>query len=53
MHRMSSIAPAPHRLIRFVLRLTGVQRGKVTAIDDLANRLSHGINVTTARWRSR
>ena len=37
-------------LIRFMYcDFTGVQRGKVTAIDDLANRLSHGINLTTAQ----
>jgi glutamine synthetase len=37
-------------LIRFIYcDFTGVQRGKVTAIDDLANRLSHGINLTTAQ----
>jgi glutamine synthetase len=37
-------------LIRFIYcDFTGVQRGKVTAIDDLANRLSHGINLTIAQ----
>ena len=37
-------------LIRFMYcDFTGVQRGKMTAIDDLANRLSHGINLTTAQ----
>ena len=37
-------------LIRFMYcDFTGVQRGKITAIDDLANRLSHGINLTNAQ----
>ena len=37
-------------LIRFIYcDFTGVQRGKITAVDDLANRLSHGINLTRAQ----
>jgi glutamine synthetase len=37
-------------LVRFIYcDFSGVQRGKITAIDDLANRLSHGINVTKAQ----
>ncbi len=37
-------------LIRFIYcDFTGVQRGKVTTIDDLANRLNHGINLTKAQ----
>jgi len=37
-------------LIRFMYcDFTGVQRGKITSVDDLANRLSHGINLTKAQ----
>jgi glutamine synthetase len=37
-------------LIRFVYcDFAGVQRGKITSVDDLANRLSHGINMTRAQ----
>ena len=37
-------------LIRFIYcDFTGVQRGKITSVDDLANRLSHGINLTRAQ----
>ena len=37
-------------LIRFIYcDFTGVQRGKVTSVDDLANRLDHGINLTKAQ----
>src|SRR5687768_14753487 len=37
-------------LIRFMYcDFTGVQRGKVTTIDDFENRLSHGINLTNAQ----
>jgi glutamine synthetase len=37
-------------LVRFIYcDFTGVQRGKITAVDDLANRLSHGINLTKAQ----
>jgi glutamine synthetase len=37
-------------LVRFIYcDFTGVQRGKVTAVDDLANRLRHGINLTKAQ----
>jgi glutamine synthetase len=37
-------------LIRFIYcDFTGVQRGKITSVDDLANRLNHGINMTRAQ----
>jgi glutamine synthetase len=37
-------------LIRFIYcDFSGVQRGKITSVDDLANRLSHGINLTRAQ----
>jgi glutamine synthetase len=37
-------------LVRFIYcDFTGVQRGKITSIDDLANRLNHGINMTRAQ----
>jgi glutamine synthetase len=37
-------------LIRFLYcDFTGVQRGKITSVDDLANRLHHGINLTRAQ----
>lgn len=37
-------------LVRFIYcDFSGVQRGKITAVDDLANRLSHGINLTRAQ----
>jgi glutamine synthetase len=37
-------------LIRFIYcDFSGAQRGKVTSIDDLANRLRHGINMTRAQ----
>jgi glutamine synthetase len=37
-------------LIRFLYcDFSGAQRGKMTAVDDLANRLSHGINLTKAQ----
>lgn len=37
-------------LVRFMYcDFTGVQRGKITSIDDLRNRLNHGINLTRAQ----
>jgi glutamine synthetase len=37
-------------LVRFIYcDFTGVQRGKITAVDDLANRMHHGINMTRAQ----
>jgi glutamine synthetase len=37
-------------LVRFIYcDFSGVQRGKITAVDDLANRLNHGINLTRAQ----
>jgi glutamine synthetase len=37
-------------LIRFIYcDFSGVQRGKITSVDDLANRMSHGINLTRAQ----
>ncbi|MDQ6673344.1 MAG: glutamine synthetase family protein [Chloroflexota bacterium] len=37
-------------LVRFIYSdFTGVQRGKITSVDDLGNRLSHGINLTKAQ----
>ena len=37
-------------LVRFIYcDFAGVQRGKITAVDDLANRLRHGINMTRAQ----
>ena len=37
-------------LVRFIYcDFTGVQRGKITSVDDLANRLHHGINLTKAQ----
>jgi glutamine synthetase len=37
-------------LVRFIYcDFSGVQRGKITSIDDLANRLNHGINLTKAQ----
>src|SRR6266851_2306820 len=37
-------------LVRFIYcDFSGVQRGKITSVDDLANRLSHGINLTRAQ----
>src|SRR5262245_4928397 len=37
-------------LVRFIYcDFAGVQRGKITSVDDLANRLNHGINMTRAQ----
>jgi glutamine synthetase len=37
-------------LVRFIYcDFSGAQRGKITAVDDLANRLGHGINLTKAQ----
>ena len=50
-HELLSTAAANDvELVRFIYcDFTGVQRGKVTAVDDLANRLHHGINMTKAQ----
>ena len=51
MYRTSSIAPAQRRRADplHVLRLHRRAAWQDTAIDDLANRLSHGINLTNAQ----
>lgn len=47
---LSECRSAGVELIRFIYcDFTGVQRGKITSVDDLANRLNHGINMTRAQ----